>query len=41
MAQNQKRNFFRPRIEKMRKEFNVSRHEFSKSKINEIRGNLY
>ena len=29
------------RIEKIRKEFNESRHKFSKSKINEIRRNLY
>ena len=32
---------FRPRIEKIRKEFNESRHKFSKSKISEIRRNLY
>ena len=31
----------KPRIEKIRKEFNESRHKFSKSKINEIRKNLY
>ena len=31
----------KPRIEKIRKEFNGSRHTFSKSKINEIRRNLY
>ena len=35
-----KRNLFRPRIEKIRKEFNESRHRFSKSKINEIRRNF-
>ena len=29
------------RIEKIKKEFNESRHKFSKSKINEIRTNLY
>ena len=34
-------NFSKARIEKIRKEFNESRHEFSKSKINEIRRNLY
>ena len=34
-------NFSKPRIEKIRKEFNESRHKFSKSKINEIRINLY
>ena len=38
---NQKKNFFKARIEKTRKEFNESRHKFSKSKINEIRKNLY
>ena len=38
---NSKINFFRPRIEKIRKEFHESRHKFSKSKINEIRRNLY
>ena len=34
-------NFSTPRIEKIRKEFNESRHKFSKLKINEIRRNLY
>ena len=34
-------NFSKPRIEKIRKEFNESRHKFSKSKINESRRNLY
>ena len=34
-------NFSKGRIEKIRKEFNESRHKFSKSKINEIRRNLY
>ena len=33
--------FSKARIEKIRKEFNESRHKFSKSKINEIRKNLY
>ena len=33
--------FFKPRREKIRKEFNESRHKFSKSKINEPRRNLY
>ena len=36
-----KANFYRPRIEKIRKKFNESRHKFSISKINEIRRNLY
>ena len=40
-VKSQKINFFKPRIEKIRKEFNESRHKFSKSKINEIRRNLY
>ena len=40
-ATKPKTNFSKPRIEKIRKEFNESRHEFSKSKINEIRRNLY
>ena len=31
----------KPRIEKTRKEFNESRYKFFKSKINEIRRNLY
>ena len=34
-------NFSKARIEKIRKEFNESRHKFSKSRINEIRRNLY
>ena len=34
-------NFSEPRMEKIRKEFNELRHKFSKSKINEIRRNLY
>ena len=33
--------FFEVRIEKIRKEFNESRHTFSKPNINEIRRNLY
>ena len=33
--------FFKARIEKIRKESNESRHRFSKSKINEIRRNIY
>ena len=40
-SENPKINFSKPRIEKIRKEFNESRHKFSKSKINEIRRNLY
>ena len=35
------KNFPKPRIEKIRKEFNELRHKFSKTKINEIRRNLY
>ena len=34
-------NFSKSRIEKIRKKFNGSRHKFSKSKINEIRRNIY
>ena len=34
-------NFSEQRIEKIRKEFNKSRHKFSISKMNEIRRNLY
>ena len=34
-------NFSKSRIEKIRKEFNESRHKFSKSEINGIRRNLY
>ena len=34
-------NFSKPRTEKIRKEFNESRHKFSKLKINEIRRYLY
>ena len=34
-------NFSKARIEKIRKEFNESRHRFSKSRINEIKRNLY
>ena len=36
-----KTNFSKARIEKIRKEFNASRHKFPKSKINQIRKNLY
>ena len=36
-----KTNFSKARIEKIRKQFNESRHKFSKSKIKEIRRNLY
>ena len=36
-----KTNFFKARIEKIRKEFNESRYKFSKLKIKEIRKNLY
>ena len=34
-------NFSKSRIEKIRKKFNELRHKFSKSKMNEIRRNLY
>ena len=37
---NPKINFSKARIEKIRKEFNESRHAFSKSKINEVRRNI-
>ena len=36
-----KANFSKERIEKIRKEFDESRHKFSKSKVNQIRENLY
>ena len=36
-----KTNFSKAKIEKIRREFNESRHKFSKSKINEIRRNIY
>ena len=36
-----KTNFYKAGIEEIRKQFNESRHKFSKSKINEIRRNLY
>ena len=36
-----KTNFSKARIEKIRKEFNKSRHKFFKSKLSEIRRNLY
>ena len=36
-----KTSFSKAIIEKIKKEFNESRHKFSKSKINEIRKNLY
>ena len=39
--EKQKTIFFNARIEKIRKKFNESRLKFSKSKINEIRKNLY
>ena len=40
-SEKPKVNFSKPRIEKIRKEFNEIRHKFSKSKINEIRRYLY
>ena len=36
-----KTNFSKARMENIRKEFNESKHKFSKSEINEIRKNLY
>ena len=36
-----KTNFSKARIEKIRKEFNESRHKFSKAKTNQIRKNIY
>ena len=36
-----KTNFFKAKTEKIRKEFNESRHKFSKLKIKDIRKNLY
>ena len=36
-----KANFSKARIEKIRKEFNESRHKFSELKIKKIRKNLY
>ena len=41
VKKGEKPNFSKARIEKIRKEFNESRHKFSKSKINEIKKNLY
>ena len=35
-SEKPKINFSKERMEKIRKEFNKSRHKFSKSKINEI-----
>ena len=40
-SEKPKANFSKARIEKVRKEFNESRHKFSRSKIKEIRKNLY
>ena len=40
-SEKPKINFSKVRIEKITKEFNDSKHNFSKSKINEIRRNLY
>ena len=40
-ATKPKMNFFKARIEKIKKEFYELRHKFSKSKINETRRNLY
>ena len=36
-----KKKFSKPRIEKIKKEFNKSRYKFSKLKLKEIRKNLY
>ena len=40
-SEKPKINFSKARIGKIRKAFNESRHKFPKSKINEIRRNLY
>ena len=40
-SEKPKINFSKAIIEKIRKEFNELRHTFAKSKINEIRRNLY
>ena len=41
VKKDEKPNFFKARIEKIIREFNESKHKFSKSKIMEIRRNLY
>ena len=41
LKKDEKPNFFKARIEKIIREFNESKHKFSKSKIKEIRRNLY
>ena len=41
VKKGEKPNFSKTRIEKIRREFNKSRHTFSKSKIKEIKRNLY
>ena len=40
-GESPKTNFSKARIEKIRKEFNESKHKYCKSKINEFRKNLY
>ena len=40
-SEKPKTNFSKARIEKIREEFNESRHKFSNLKTNEIRRNLY
>ena len=40
-GKKQTTNFLKAKLEKIGKEFNESRHKFSKSKTNEIRRNLY
>ena len=40
-SKTQKTNFSKAKMEKIRKEFNESRHNCLKSRINEIRRNLY
>ena len=41
VRKGEKLNFSDARIEKIRKQFNESRHKFSKSKINEISKKFY
>ena len=41
VKKDEKPNLCKARIQKIRREFNDSRHKFSKSKIKEIKRNLY
>ena len=41
VKKGEKQNYSKARIEKIRREFNESRHKFCKLKIKEIRRNLY